>query len=61
MSVKFYVLIDLKMGDLRHYIDNKSERHLYNNQIKLEWSIELFEGISCMHSQNIVHLDINPK
>jgi serine/threonine protein kinase len=49
------------MGDLRHYIDNKSQRHLYDNLIKLEWSIELFEGLSCMHSQNIVHLDINPK
>jgi serine/threonine protein kinase len=53
---------------LRHFINEKSfknglstEDYLNNNQIKLEWSIELFEGLSFMHSKNIVHRDINPK
>ena len=64
------------MGDLRHFIDKKSfkmhfngvkhfsgsaEHYLRNNEIKLEWSIELFEALSYMHSKNIVHRDINPK
>ena len=56
------------MGDLRNFIDRKpfkngfsTEPYLRNNQIKLEWSLELFEGLSYMHSKNIVHRDINPK
>ncbi len=64
------------MGDLRHFINEKAfkmhfnwtrhlsgsaEHYLKNNQIKLEWSIELFEALSYMHSKNIVHRDVNPK
>ena len=59
---------ELKIGDLRHFINEKSfknglstEGNLNNNQIKLEWSIELFEGLSFMHSKKIVQRDINPK
>ena len=59
----------LKMGDLRHFISEKSsfkngssaKEYLCNNKVKLEWSIELFEGLAYMHSIHIVHRDINPK
>ena len=58
----------IKIGDLRDFINYKSfknglstEDYLHNNQIKLEWSIELFEGLLCLHSNKIVHGDINPK
>jgi len=60
--------LNKKYGDLRHFIGEKefkngmsAENFLKNNQIKLEWSIELFESLSYMHSKNIVHRDINPK
>ena len=55
------------MGDLRNFIDRKAFRtgsakeYLDNNDAKLEWSIELFEGLTYMHKKNIVHRDINPK
>jgi len=56
------------MGDLRSFISKKSfkngisiENYLSNNKVKLEWSIELFEGVSFMHSQKVIHRDINPK
>ena len=57
------------MGDLRHFISEKSsfkngssaKEYLCNNKVKLEWSIELFEGLAYIHSMNIVHRDINPK
>ena len=65
---KLKVILKFKIGDLRHFISKKSfkngssaEDYLHNNPIKLEWSIELFEGLSYMHSKNIVHGDINPK
>jgi serine/threonine protein kinase len=61
-----------KFGDLRHFINKKSfktacgtlitaQDYIQNNQIKLEWSIELFEGLTYLHSINVVHRDINPK
>ena len=63
--IEYYSLIMFskikKAGNLRHFIDKKLfknghsvEDYLENNQIKQEWSIELFEGLFNMHSKNIV-------
>jgi serine/threonine protein kinase len=48
------------MGDLRSFISKKSfknyisiENYLSNNKVKLE----LFEGMSFMHSQKVIHRD----
>ena len=56
------------MGDLRHFISMKSFKngasgagYIYNSEIKLEWSIEMFDGLAFMHSKQIIHRDINPK
>ena len=56
------------MGDLRNIIDNKSfangassKEYLEQNEKKLEWSIELYQGLTYMHEKNIVHRDVNPK
>ena len=56
------------MGDLGFFINNKSfkngssaEDFINNNQAKLEWSIEIFEGLSYIHSIGIFHRDIKPK
>ena len=54
---------------MRHFIDKKSFKseqmstndYRNDNLCKLEWSIDLFEGLSYMHSKNVMHRDINPK
>ena len=64
-----YVWFLFKFGDLRHFIDKKSFKseqmstndYRNDNLCKLEWSIDLFEGLSHMHSKNVMHRDINPK
>ena len=60
--------LNKKLGDLRFFIDEKSFRnniaasgYIKNNEIKLEWSIELFDALSFVHSKKIVHRDVNPK
>jgi len=67
-KLKFIFEIHLKLGDLRYFISEKSfkngssaDYYLTNNQVKLEWSIELFEGLFYIHSEKIIHRDINPK
>ena len=71
-ELKIYICdlkkLNKKLGDLRFFIDEKSFRnniaasgYIKNNEIKLEWSIELFDALSFVHSKKIVHRDVNPK
>ena len=54
-------------GDLTHLLDsftNKNNKvirvNFLNTNIRLEWSRELFDGLSYMHSQKVAHRDLTP-
>ena len=37
------------------------KENFLDDEIRLRWSLELFEGLSYMHSMNVVHLDLKPE
>ena len=38
-----------------------SAANFLNANIRLEWSIELFDALAFMHEKNVVHRDLKPK
>ena len=60
-SIKYFHI--LKYGDLDKNlkkIRNKPESNFLNANLRYEWSIELFDALSFMHSKGVSHRDLKP-
>ena len=53
----------IKHGDLEQQLKSfkkEPKSNFLNANLRLEWSIELFDGLSYIHSKQIVHRDLAP-
>jgi len=59
----FVFVFIFKHGDLEKLINsfrNGTRENFLNANLRLEWSIELFDALAFIHSKQIVHRDLTP-
>eukprot|EP00005_Dracoamoeba_jomungandri_P002510 CAMPEP_0174255172 /NCGR_PEP_ID=MMETSP0439-20130205/4509_1 /TAXON_ID=0 /ORGANISM="Stereomyxa ramosa, Strain Chinc5" /LENGTH=486 /DNA_ID=CAMNT_0015337229 /DNA_START=78 /DNA_END=1538 /DNA_ORIENTATION=- len=56
-----YIQTELcEVGDVRHFLDQRGDKPL-SQKLLLSLTKDLLQGLKCIHSKNLIHVDIKPQ